>query len=149
MLCPAELLAHIADDVMKALESIMFSRVFLSLKSSNHGTDLIRKHSKVSRSTKIEAQIWHSSEGQGRFLGVALCSVAMRYTFGDTLIRRGANIKTAQGLMCHKTASMTLDVYAQYFQGDGQEAVDSLPFEIGTDIAQTQPKPVSAEESAA
>ena len=75
----------------------------------------------------------------------------LRYTFGAHLIRRGANIKTAQRLMRHKTASMTLDVYAQYFADDGQAAVESLPFEIGTDTArsQTQRKPAAANREVA
>ena len=71
----------------------------------------------------------------------------LRYTFGAHLVRHGANIKTAQRLMRHKTASMTLDVYAQYFADDGQSAIDSLPFNIGTETI--RPKPPVANDSAA
>jgi hypothetical protein len=52
---------------------------------------------------------------------------ALRTTFATNLIAAGVNVKTAQALLGHASATMTLDVYARVFKGSDEAAVSRLP----------------------
>ena len=54
------------------------------------------------------------------------CCHAFRYTCGTLLIRQGADVKKVQRFLRHQTASMTLDIYAQYFEVDLFSVAKSL-----------------------
>jgi len=62
-------------------------------------------------------------DAAGRFADVH----ALRTTFATNLIAAGVNVKTAQALLGHASATMTLDVYAKVFRGSDEAAVGRLP----------------------
>ena len=52
---------------------------------------------------------------------------ALRTTFATNLIAAGVDVKTAQALLGHASAVMTLDVYAKVFHGSDEAAIARLP----------------------
>lgn len=50
----------------------------------------------------------------------------LRHTFASIAVHSGANIKALQRMLGHKTASMTLDVYADLFDSDLYEVVHAI-----------------------
>jgi len=62
-------------------------------------------------------------DSAGRFADVH----ALRTSFATYLIAAGVDVKTAQSLLGHASATMTLDVYAKVFRGSEESAVLRLP----------------------
>lgn len=62
-------------------------------------------------------------DSAGRFADVH----ALRTTFATNLIAAGVDVKTAQALLGHASATMTLDVYARVFRGSDEAAIARLP----------------------
>ena len=50
----------------------------------------------------------------------------LRHTTASLTISAGANVKVVQRLLGHKSAAMTLDVYAELFEDDLDTVADSL-----------------------
>ena len=63
------------------------------------------------------------ADSAGRFADVH----ALRTTFATNRIAAGTDVKTAQALLGHASATMTLDVYARAFRGSGEAAISRLP----------------------
>ncbi len=59
--------------------------------------------------------------------GAVLDFHSWRVTFASRLVRAGVDVKSAQALLGHATASMTLDVYAKVADGAVREAITKLP----------------------
>ena len=50
----------------------------------------------------------------------------LRHTTASLTISAGANVKVVQRLLGHKSAAMTLDVYAELFEDDLDVVADAL-----------------------
>jgi integrase len=50
----------------------------------------------------------------------------MRHTAASLLIQSGANVKTVQRQLGHKTATMTLDQYGHMFDDDLDDVADKM-----------------------
>ena len=50
----------------------------------------------------------------------------LRHSYAIAALRSGANVKTVQYNMGHKTAKMTLDIYAAYTEDTGKEDATKL-----------------------
>ena len=50
----------------------------------------------------------------------------LRHTAASLMIASGANVKTVQSQLGHKTATMTLDQYGHLFPGDLDDVADKV-----------------------
>jgi integrase len=57
------------------------------------------------------------------YLGV---SAGLRHTAASLMISSGANVKTVQSQLGHKTATMTLDQYGHLFPHDLDDVADKI-----------------------
>ena len=63
----------------------------------------------------------------------------MRHTAASLLIQSGANVKTLQRQLGHKTATMTLDQYGHLFDDDLDDVADKMDDIIAADRARDVP----------
>lgn len=68
---------------------------------------------------------------------------ALRVTFVTRLLERGANPRTVQALVGHKTFAMTMQVYARVLPGDRERAIALLDGP-GPEAAARPPIPLAA-----
>jgi integrase len=75
------------------------------------------------RGRRAGADFLRYEDAAGRFADVH----SLRVTFATNLIAAGVDVKTAQALLGHASATMTLDVYAKVFRGSDEAAIARLP----------------------
>lgn len=77
---------------------------------------------------------------------------SLRRTFATDLIENGADPKTVQELLGHKTLAMTMDLYAKIRRGSTRQAVARLSYGAGAQgpshVVEFQPREKSAHSMA-
>ncbi|GHV23993.1 hypothetical protein AGMMS49959_19050 [Planctomycetales bacterium] len=115
--CNQNKVAHRPDVLIKAFKRCMFNAL-CRLRGLPYGKRL-SKTELADNYEKIEAV-----NAELKNLDIH----CLRYTFCTGLIRSGADVKTVQQLMGHKSPVVTLKIYAQFTTANAESAVLNLPY---------------------
>ena len=112
-------------DTIKRIEANFSKKhVFVNTCNSPLGNNLYRNFKAICKKCGIETE---TRDAEGNLIEVVTLH-STRHSFATVLISNGADPKTVQALMGHKTLDMTMRIYAKVNATRKQEAIQKLDF---------------------
>lgn len=99
-------------------------RVFVTTTNTPLGNNIYRSFIAICKKCDISTQ---TTDAKGNVIEVVVLH-SLRHSFATDLIRNGADPKTVQSLMGHKTLDMTMRIYAKVNSNSKQQAIGKLSF---------------------
>lgn len=98
--------------------------IFVTTANTPLGNNIYRSLIGICKKCDISVK---TTDGHGNVIEVVVLH-STRHTFATDLIRNGADPKTVQCLMGHKTLDMTMRIYAKVNSASKHEAISKLSF---------------------
>lgn len=108
-------------------DRVTSKHVFVTTTNTPLGGNLYREFMRACERAGIETRI---VDAEGRIVEI-IDLHSLRHTFASDLIRNGADPRTVQTLLGHKTLEMTMKIYATVFPEQKREAIAKLSYGEG------------------